>query len=124
MVLKLLAGVTLLPLVSTLAQQASSGSTDWLTYLLNGGPFAIVVILIVLDKLTTPYERDRLRLELEASQEREATLNDNLRNEIVPALTRSIDALEATAATAQMLAEVADRLERLATNLERKSGGS
>lgn len=96
------------PLAATLfaqAQDVSSGGgradINWLSYLLNGGPFAIVVFLLVTDKLTTPGERDRLRVELTAAHAREERLNENIRNDIVPmmalvheAATRSTEATE------------------------------
>lgn len=69
-----------------LASEPPSGG-DWISYLLNGGPFAIVVLLLITDKLTTPGERDRLRAENEQLRTEVKTLNENLRNEIVPPLT-------------------------------------
>lgn len=84
-------------------ETAGGGGTDinWISYLLNGGPFAIVVFLLVTDKLTTPGERDRLRVELTAAHAREEKLNENIRNDIVPmmalvheAATRSTEATE------------------------------
>jgi hypothetical protein len=83
-----------IPLVAgILAQAAPVESTDWIGYVLNGGPFAVVVFLLVTDRLTTPGERDRLRRELTASHEREAELNQEIREEIVPHVTRGIEAM-------------------------------
>lgn len=61
-------------------------------YVLNGGPFAIVVFLLVTDRLTTPGERDRLRAELTAAHLREASLNESIRNDFMPLMIRSIEA--------------------------------
>lgn len=65
-----------------------SGGVDWVSYLLNGGPFAIVVLLIILDKLTPPGERDRLRTENLQLREEIKVLNANIRDEIVPPLVQ------------------------------------
>lgn len=77
-----------------LAQAAPTGNTDlqWVAILLNSGPFAIVVYLILANKLITPGERDRLIQERQASQAREEKLNDFIRTEIVPLMTRSTEA--------------------------------
>lgn len=73
------------------AQGSTGSDVNYVNYLLNGGPFAIVVMLLVLDKLTTPGERDRLRKELTAAHEREDKLNTNIREQIVPLMTRNIE---------------------------------
>lgn len=82
------------PLGGTLLAQANGngGDVNYVNYLLNGGPFAVVVLLLVMDKLTTPGERDRLRIELTASHEREERLNVNIRETVVPLMTRSVEA--------------------------------
>lgn len=67
---------------------AEEASTDWTTILLNGGPFAIVVLLIILDKLTTTGERDRLRAENRELREEVKILNTSIRDEVVPPLVR------------------------------------
>lgn len=67
-----------------LAQE--SGSGDWVDTLLKGGPFAIVVLLIILDKLTTPTERDRLRIENQELRTEIRALNQELRTQVVPLL--------------------------------------
>lgn len=72
--------------------EGTGGDVNYINYLLNGGPFAIVVLLLVMDKLTTPGERDRLRVELTASHEREERLNVNIREQIVPLMTRNVEA--------------------------------
>lgn len=99
---------------ATLFAQAAGGSDpaggpDYVSYLLNGGPFAIVLLLIITDKLAPTGERDRLRTELTAAHEREAALNDNLRKEIVPALTQNTAAL--TRATEALLRDDQNRRE-------------
>lgn len=70
---------------------AAISSSDWTSYLLNGGPFAIVLFLLVKDYLTTPYERDRLRIENDALRQEISVLNQNVREEIVPAVVRMND---------------------------------
>lgn len=74
--------------VGILAADATPPSS-WISYLLNGGPFAVIVLLLILDKLTTPGERDRLRVENARLAAQVDTLNANIRNEIVPALTEN-----------------------------------
>lgn len=64
------------------------GGVDWVSYLLNGGPFAVVVLLIILDKLTPPGERDRLRAENQVLRDEIKVLNQNIREEIVPPLVQ------------------------------------
>lgn len=63
-------------------------STEWITYLLNGGPFALVVLLMVSDKITTTGERDRLRLENIALRDEIKILNEGIRKDIVPPLVQ------------------------------------
>jgi hypothetical protein len=70
------------------ARTLATTDPNWATYLLNGGPFAVVVLLIITDKLTTPGERDRLRLENENLRKQIDTLNETVRREIVPLLTQ------------------------------------
>src|SRR5690606_36367443 len=67
---------------------AAAEGVDWVNYLLNGGPFAVVVLLIILDKITTTSERDRLRVENEVLRNEVRVLNDNIRKEIVPPLVQ------------------------------------
>lgn len=68
------------------AEAPVNSSTDWVTVLLNGGPFAIVLLLILLDKLGTNSERDRLRTENAALREQNQTLNDEVRTEVIAPL--------------------------------------
>jgi hypothetical protein len=69
------------------AEAPADTGTDWISYLLNGGPFAIVLLLILLDKLGTHAERDRLRVENAALREQNQALNDSIRTEVVAPLT-------------------------------------
>lgn len=69
------------------AEAPASTGTDWVSYLLNGGPFAVVLLLILLDKLGTHAERDRLRVENAALREANQKLNDTIRTEVVAPLT-------------------------------------
>lgn len=70
-------------------EQAPAGTADpnWVTYLLNGGPFAIVLLLIIFDKIGTHAERDRLRVENADLRNKNDDLNRVLRDEVVPPLT-------------------------------------
>lgn len=67
---------------------AATQTPDWISYLLNGGPFAVVVLLIIMDKLTTVGERDRLRTENNDLKGQIKDLNESIRNEIVPPLVQ------------------------------------
>lgn len=69
------------------AQQAGQ-DINWVTYLLNGGPFAIVLLLIIFDKIGTHAERDRLRSENTILREKNEELNTTLREDVVPPLTQ------------------------------------
>lgn len=86
----------MIAMLQVLAQSAQSGGgagdIQWIGLLLNSGPFAIVVYLILSNKLITPGERDRLIAEVKAAQDREQKLNDYVRTEIVPLITRSTEA--------------------------------
>lgn len=75
-------------LTAWLAAEAPIQQTsDWLGYLLNGGPFAIVLLLMILDKIGTNSERDRLRIENAALRDQNQNLNDTIRTEVVAPLT-------------------------------------
>lgn len=67
---------------------AAETTVDWVNYLLNGGPFAIVVFLMITDKIATTSERDRLRIENNALRDEVKVLNESIRNEIVPPLVQ------------------------------------
>lgn len=69
------------------AQEAPTTGGGVLDALLKGGPFAIVLALIIFDKLGTNSERDRLRQENQALREQNQALNDTIRQEVVPPLT-------------------------------------
>lgn len=62
-------------------------NADYVSYLLQGGPFAIVIVLIILGKLGTNEERDRLRIENKELRDELKVVNENVRKEIVPPLT-------------------------------------
>lgn len=100
----------------------SPDNTNYLNYLLNGGPFALVVFLVVVDKLSPPGERDRLRIELAAANLREETLNANLRDDIVPKLTRTIDALTASTEAVGQLSVLVGKVEELSRTVEAQIG--
>ena len=71
-----------------LVQQASN-TTEWVTYLLNGGPFALVLLLILMDKIGTNSERDRLRLENKELRDKNEALNTTIRTDIVGPLAEN-----------------------------------
>lgn len=81
---------SILSILGVIAQangDAAGGiTTDWIGYLLQGGPFAVVVILFVFEKLVTPGERDRLRTENKQYQKDIADLNLVIRDQIIPLL--------------------------------------
>jgi hypothetical protein len=72
----------------SIAAEAASSMPEWISYLLNGGPFAFVVLLLIMDKLTTPGERDRLRAENQLLHDEIKVLNQNIREEVVPPLVQ------------------------------------
>lgn len=74
--------------------EATSTGGDWVTYLLQGGPFAVVVLLVIFEKLVPPGERDRLRAENAQYREDIARLNQTIRDDIVPLLSQSNDAMK------------------------------
>lgn len=67
---------------------AESADPNWISYLLNGGPFALVVLLVVMDKITNTSERDRLRAENATLREEIRVLNASIRTDIVPPLVQ------------------------------------
>lgn len=73
-------------LLVLLAADTSDPSASVVDALLKGGPFAIVVLLIMLDRLTTPGERDLLRKQLQESQARERALYEGIKSDLAPAL--------------------------------------
>jgi len=77
--------------VRALAQSvpSASGDTSWFAYVVNGGPFAVVVILLVMDKLTTPGERDRLREQNAELAKMNEALNESIRRDILPLISEN-----------------------------------
>lgn len=71
-----------------IAAEATSSPPDWVSALLQGGPFAIVLILLILDKISLPGERNRLIQENEQLRQDVKVLNENIINEIVPTLVK------------------------------------
>lgn len=72
-----------------LAISETGGSDNWTEILLKSGPWAIVVLLIIFDKLSPVGERDRLRAE---NTELRKTLQETEianRKDVIPALTES-----------------------------------
>lgn len=69
-------------------------ATDWIGYLLQGGPFAVVVILFIFEKLVTPGERDRLREENKKYQQDIADLNLVIRDQIIPLLAQNNETMK------------------------------
>ncbi len=79
---------------NTAEAAAGGGGTDWISYVLQGGPFAVVVILFVLEKLITPGERDRLREENKQYQKDIADLNLVIRDHIIPLLGQNNETMK------------------------------
>lgn len=75
-----------LPTTALLAADTSTGD-GVVDALLKGGPFAIVLLLIIMDKLGTNSERDRLRVENQNLRDQNQKLNDEIRSELIPPLT-------------------------------------
>lgn len=67
---------------------AAGEGTTWQDYLLNGGPFAVILLLVALDKITNTSERDRLRTENDTLREEIKVLNESIRGDIVPPLVQ------------------------------------
>lgn len=65
----------------------------WVDGLLKGGPFAVVVLLIIMDRLTTPGERDRLRNENTEMRNEIKDLNADVRNNVMPLVARNTELL-------------------------------
>lgn len=76
------------------AAQDATAPTDWFSIILQGGPFAIVVILFIFEKLVTPGERDRLREENKKYQQDIADLNLVIRDQIIPLLGQNNDTMK------------------------------
>lgn len=70
------------------AASSSPSSTDWVGYLLQGGPFAVILVLILADKLAPTGERNRLREENKQYKVDIQALNDKLL-EVLPPLTEA-----------------------------------
>jgi hypothetical protein len=81
--------LALVPSTFLLAQ--ASPSEPWVDSLLKGGPFAIVLLLIILDKIGTHGERDRLRVENTELRTEIRDLNKDLRENITPLLKQNAD---------------------------------
>lgn len=88
--------------------EAQGTELEILRLALSGGPFGALVFLMITDKLVTPGERDRLRSELAASHEREHQLNEDIRSEIVPLMTRSIEAHKESSQMTKLILDLLD----------------
>lgn len=76
--------LTSIPALHLLAAE----SPNYIDILLNGGPFALMVGLVVMDKMTNTSERDRLRVENEVLRNEIKILNESIRGDIVPPLVQ------------------------------------
>jgi hypothetical protein len=74
------------------ADAVGSPPTDLIGYLLQGGPFAAVLALILFDKLTPTGERNRLREEVKENKQIIAELNKQLLD-VLPPLTEMLPLL-------------------------------
>jgi len=72
-----------------LAATDSGGGDNWTEILLKSGPWAIVVLLIILDKLTPVGERDRLRNENTELRKALQETEISNRKDVMPALIES-----------------------------------
>ena len=84
--------LALIPSGALLAQ-ASAGD-PWVDSLLKGGPFAIVLLLIIMDKIGTHGERDRLRSENTELRQEIRELNKSLREDVAPLLKSNTDTMK------------------------------
>jgi hypothetical protein len=65
---------------------AETAGLDWGTILANGGPFALFLLLIVTDKVSTVGERDRLRAKNDQLENDNKVLNESIKDDILPPL--------------------------------------
>lgn len=100
-----------------LVAQAAGGATadPYVDTLLKGGPFAIVLLLIVLDKIGTHGERDRLRIENTALRNEIKELNADLRNDVLPPLTGIASGLPEFTKVLDRVVQTLDRVESALT---------
>lgn len=97
-----------------LLAQASAGD-PWVDSLLKGGPFAVVLLLIIMDKIGTHGERDRLRKENDELRAEIRDANKTMREEIVP------PAIEMTKQTSRIIEILSDE-ERFPSRRQRRAG--
>lgn len=91
----LTAGVALIFTATPLAADSGSAAAsapDFISYLLQGGPFAAVLALILLDKLTPTGERNRLREEVKEYKANIQELNKQMLD-VLPPLTEMLPLL-------------------------------
>ena len=105
----------------------ATAPTDWFSIILQGGPFAIVVILFIFEKLVTPGERDRLRDENKKYQQDIADLNLVIRDHIIPLLGQNNDTMkkvyeEKAAARAERIAALQAYTEKLRQEFAEEQG--
>ena len=84
--------LSLVPAGALFAQ--ASPSEPWVDSLLKGGPFAIVLLLIIIDKIGTHGERDRLRTENTELRQEIRELNKSLREDVAPLLKSNTDTMK------------------------------
>lgn len=92
---------------------AGSTSDPFVDTLLKGGPFAVVLSLIVMDKIGTNGERNRLRDENKEMREEIRGLNETMRSDIIPPLTEVARGLPEFTRTINQVTSALERLERL-----------
>lgn len=79
-------GASLVVASTTAIFAAEAASDGWIDTLLRGGPFALILLLIMLDKLGPHGERDRLRGENRALQAAIDRQNEAIRKDLLPAI--------------------------------------
>lgn len=87
--------------------------------ILRGGPWAIIFVLFLTDRLDTTGERNLLRLQLEQSQERERKLYESIRTELTPALSENTNVM--VGAVKPMLERVSILIEVMERRLGREA---
>lgn len=71
----------------------SSEGLDWVSLVAQGGPWAVVVILILIGKLVPERAHDRVIQENVELKQKLAHMEDLIENQVIPAMVRYADGL-------------------------------